>query len=177
MVDVRSSSSSRNTKSNPLDTILNTEPAEIPVVEVVGDFVDGIRFVSSTTMSGLLGFAKLGDERRSVLIPYVEARVEGGTTSADDERDRSAIFSGVLTLENAAFLIVNLTSDMRTVCEELATLTGGTTRIERRRLEQTRYLLAHTMREALVATSQLSAILESYPTEIDSGRDEEPENY
>ena len=73
------------------------------------------------------------------------------------------MFSNVLPLENAAFLVVNLVSDLRSACEDLASLAGSGTPIERMRLEQTRYFLAHTVREAVTATDKLSALLESSP--------------
>jgi hypothetical protein len=162
MADVRATGG-RPARPNPLDEILQSEPNEVPVVEVVGDFFERIRFVSSTAMAGLLGFAKLKDSETSILIPYVETRIEGGSPRDESETEFDAIFSGVMTLENAAFLVVNLASDMRSVCEELASLSGSTTQMERRRLEQARYLLAHTAREAIAATSKLTAILDNYP--------------
>lgn len=170
----RAGAASRAGKPNPLEEILYAEPIDIPTVEVVGDFFNNVRFVSSTAMSSMLGFAKLEDGGHSVLIPFVETRIAGGSPSDDADNDGPPLFSGVLTLENAAFLTVNLASDMRSACEELSTLSGSTTQIERSRLMQCRYLLAHTVREALAATSKLTAILDSYPVEQDDNKGAQP---
>ena len=164
----------RPAKPDPLADILSSEPVDLPVVEVVGDFFDRVEFVSSTAMSGLLAFAKVGDQ--TVLVPHVETRIEGGRPGEDSDAEPRAFFSAVLTLENAAFLGVNLVSDLRSACEELATLAGSTTQLERRRLEQTRYLMAHTVREALAATSRLTAVIDSYGPETSASPEEAARN-
>ena len=153
--------------SGPIRTIeeLLTGPDEIPNVRVVGDFSDQVRFVTSTGISIILNFAKVEDTDATVLLPFADVKIKGGRSDESDELVEEALFSHVLPLENAAFLVVNLVSDLRSACEDLASLAGSGTPIERMRLEQTRFYLGHTVREAVAATGQLTALLESTPHE------------
>ena len=142
---------------------LLSEPEKVPNVRVVGDFSDQVRFVTSTGISIILNFAKVEDSDVTVLLPFADVKIEGGRPNDSDELVDEILFSNVLPLENVAFLVVNLVSDLRSACEDLASLAGSGTPIERMRLEQTRYFLAHTVREALTATGKLTALLESNP--------------
>lgn len=144
---------------------LRQGPIDVPMVQVVGDFTDQVRFVSSTAMSALLSFAKLVDNDGTVLLPFVDLKIQQEVPSDDGELAEETLLSMVLPMENAAFLAVNLVSDLRSVCEDLASLKGSGTALERKRLEQTRYYLAHTVREAVVATSMLTVLLDEEPLE------------
>lgn len=147
-----------------LGEIIGQEPAESPLVEVYGDFTDQVRLVSHTNMSLLLGFGREVANPVSTILPYVEVKIGGGPATEDGSRpEPENMLVQVLTLENAGFMLANLAADLRISSVHLAGLRQSSMRPERVRIEQTRYLIAQAAKEAMVAVSQLTHLLDAYP--------------
>ena len=114
------------------------ELPEIPLVKLSGDFFDRVATVPLTQMSLLIAVGQVSEGGDHVIIPFVEtklARVEGEGTEPED------LFSQILTLENAAFLVSELAGDLRLVCAHLGNMAKGPLRPEPARTEYLRRFL------------------------------------
>lgn len=128
---------------------------EIPSVTLSGDFFDRVATVPLTQMSLLMAVGQVGEGGNHVIIPFVEtklARAEGEEAEPED------LFSQLLTLENAAFLVSSLAGDLRLACAHLGNMSSGPLRPEPARIEYVRRFL-------LRARDNVSACLD----EIDRG--------
>ncbi|MET0527086.1 MAG: hypothetical protein ABW003_01855 [Microvirga sp.] len=128
-----------------------------PTISVYGDFVDQITAIHSSLMSPVFGMGKLEDGS-SVLIPYVEVKLggeprDGGTTDA--------LFSGITTFENAAFLLSDLASDFAFSCEQVGQISTGALQPEPQRMAEVLKLLdraGEDLRAAADAIRCLTAV-------------------
>ncbi|BAQ49191.1 MULTISPECIES: hypothetical protein [Methylobacterium] len=111
---------------------------EIPTVTLNGDFFDRVATVPYTQMSLLMAVGQLGEGGDHILIPFVETKL-GRAVSEDAEPED--LFSQLLTLENAAFLISHLAGDMRMACTHLGNMAQGPLRPEPARMEYVRRFL------------------------------------
>ena len=106
-------------------------------VRMYGDFLDNVTVVRNSLMSLLLAVGNIEEATgkidetpgKSVLVPFVEMKLEG---------EQDPYFAHVLTLDNVAYLICDLTSDFKVVCEQLLSVVGGGMPAEAGRIEQTR---------------------------------------
>ena len=146
-----------------LAEIMGAAPLDVPSVRVMGDFTDRIKIVQGTTSSLVLGFARVDDTDEQVMLPFIEMKVDATHPSQAEEDVAQVRFAETMTLENAAYLLVSLASDMRVACAEIAGLASSAVKPERSRLHQTRYLLAHAARECITSTVQLTTLLSSFP--------------
>lgn len=151
--------------SNLLTEIMQEEPGDLQSVRVLGDFTDGVKIVRSTSATMLLGFGILDGTNERVMLPFLQTKIETTSPTEDGVNGAQAQFSETLTLENAAYLLVSLASDIRNACSEIVGLASGDLKPERMRLQQARYLLAHAAREAISSTTFLTTLLASFPIE------------
>ena len=151
------------------DGILNDRTTELPQVGVFGDFPDQVLTVTRTMMSILISVGKLEATGEYVLLPYVESKFDGSAWTDDEESGdddgKAALFSEVLTFENAAFWVSNLVWDMRAAAEQLRAASGGETRVEIDRLRVARFYMALAAQQAITSTKTLHELIERYDGE------------
>jgi hypothetical protein len=130
-----------------------------PTISVYGDFIDHVGIIQTSLMSLLLGVGRLKDDADvSVLIPYIEMKLSGA--EPEEGVDSGPLFSQILTLDNAAYVIADLLGDFKLVCENLRSLSNGELRPEPARIEKTRQFI-------LAAQTQLSGCLDELSIAVD----------
>ncbi|CAO4170377.1 hypothetical protein CLBKND_01581 [Methylorubrum aminovorans] len=111
---------------------------EIPSVTLSGDFFDQVATVPLTQMSLLMAVGQVSEGGAHVLIPFVETKLGRAEREGTEPED---LFSELLTLENAAFLVSDLAGDLRLVCQHLGNIVDGPLRPEPARMEFVRRFL------------------------------------
>jgi hypothetical protein len=145
-----------------IEETLDDLPDE-PTITVYGDFIDHVGIIQTSLMSLLLGVGRLKDDANvSVLIPYIEMKLSGA--EPEEGIDSGPLFSQILTLDNAAYVIADLLGDFRLVCENLRSLSKGELRPEPARIERTRQFI-------LAAQSQLNDCLAELDVAVERLRD------
>ena len=125
---------------------------EIPSVTLSGDFFDQVVTVPLTQMSLLMAVGQVGDEGDHVLIPFVETKL--GRTEAEGAEPED-LFSQLLTLENAAFLVSDLAGDLRLACAHLGNMADGPLRPEPARMEYVRRFLVRAQANVSACLAEL----------------------
>ncbi|MGL3210713.1 hypothetical protein [Bradyrhizobium sp. BR 1433] len=87
-----------------------------------------------------------------VLVPFVEMKLEG---------EQEPYFANVLTLDNVAYLIYDLTQDFKVVCEQLLSVTRGGMPPEAGRIELSKEWMKLASEQAADAFRDLEAISSS----------------
>ena len=133
-------------------------PPEIEPVAMSGRFVDTVSIVPRTNASLHMmpgRFGKPGDEqRRKVLVPFAEMRLGGMPIKKlveaedQDESDPPTIFSASLPLENLAYVLLDLTNDLKRMCQEVCAIGDGELAVDPARMAHIRYFVAHLERQA-----------------------------
>jgi hypothetical protein len=132
-------------------------------VRMYGDFLDNVTVVKNSLMSLLLAVGNIEEaakegqpetdqERASgqpVLVPFVEMKLEG---------EQEPYFAHVLTLDNVAYLIYDLTQDFKVVCEQLLTVSKGGMPPEIGRIELSKEWMKLASEHAADAFKDLEAI-------------------
>ncbi|MEG3166573.1 hypothetical protein U1737_00005 [Sphingomonas sp. LB3N6] len=123
---------------------------------VSGTFTEKLSVVSRTSASLHLLTARVdvGEDQppERVLLPFAEFRL-GGAAMADakdlsEEDDPPTLLAGYLTLENLAFMVLDLTRDLKRVCSEVTALGSGDLSVDPQRMAHVRYFAAHIERNA-----------------------------
>lgn len=125
-------------------------PPDVPPVSISPSFSEIVTVIPQSASALVLGTGTLQDERKTVLLPYVDLRLAGvrlGSGEVDPEALKT-IFTATVPLENLAFLLVDMMSDFRTLCQEIAELSRGELTVEPARLGHARYFIAHAQRQA-----------------------------
>lgn len=120
-----------NQKSKVVRSSKNTR--EIPSITVRGHFVDEISAVQGTTMSLTVGLGEVAGKK--VLVPLVNLKLIG---AASEDAADELVFDSTLTVENLAFLTMDLADELSAVLDQLDTLSQGGTRPEPVRLDAAR---------------------------------------
>ena len=149
----------------------NSATSEMPAISLFGDFIDRVSVVNGTYMSLLLAVGTTpgkGDEERSVLVPFLELRLDGRAPDNEGERlypksdsadspesGERSLFSRTMTLENVAYMIFDLANEFNGVSEQLATIGAGGMQLERVRVEKCREWLAEAQRSLAQSMANL----------------------
>ncbi|WFU31492.1 hypothetical protein QA635_33975 [Bradyrhizobium brasilense] len=144
-----------------------TEERSPDAVRMYGDFLDNVTVVKNSLMSLLLAVGSIeggapdqpdkaptGESApgRPVLVPFVEMKLEG---------EQEPYFANVLTLDNVAYLIYDLTQDFKVVCEQLLTVTRGGMPPEAGRIELSKEWMKLASEQAADAFRDLETISSS----------------
>ncbi|MGY2811948.1 hypothetical protein [Bradyrhizobium sp. USDA 4506] len=143
-----------------------TEERSPDAVRMYGDFLDNVTVVRNSLMSLLLAVGSIeGTTDRTdkapgkgpvpgqpVLVPFVEMKLEG---------EQEPYFANVLTLDNVAYLIYDLTQDFKVVCEQLLSVTRGGMPPEAGRIELSKEWMKLASEQAADAFRDLEAISSS----------------
>ena len=130
-------------KDQPIDISIADEDAtaEASALNVFGQIVDRLVTISYTTTSLLMCMGRFGDDESSyVLVPFAE--VKFASSDGDDGSAAVPLFSQLLTLDNAAYMIADLSSDFRSVCQQLQKVSTGDVSSDAVRLEHTKRFLS-----------------------------------
>lgn len=141
-------------------------PPDLSPVSVHGRYADNVSVIPKTLASLHLVPGRLdadGDEKPRVLIPFAEMRLGGMNIhqapeflpSGDDERasgdgedaDPPTLFAANLPLENLAYVLLDLTSDLKRICGEVCAMSGELA-VDPARMAHVRYFVAHLERQA-----------------------------
>lgn len=133
-------------------------PPELQAVSIHGLYVDSVNVIPKTAaslhlMPGRLDSAE-EDVRRKVLVPFVELRLGGGKLKDIEndgdiaEEDVPTLFTANVPLENLAFMLLDLTSDLKRICQEVCSLGNGELTVDSARMAAVRYFVAHLERQA-----------------------------
>lgn len=117
---------------SPGDEGASATDQEIPPITVYGDFIDRIHVVPVANMSLLMGMGTLTEDKAlSVLVPYVDIKLAGKNSDAE----REVLFGGVVTYDNAAFVLASLAEGFGQICEQLRQVATSEVKPEKKRLE------------------------------------------
>ena len=133
--------------------------ADLPLLNITAPLDYAI--VPATYQNLMCGHGKVGD--RVVLTPYINFRMNRSlNTSAQsvEELETEEAFSGSLSYENMAFLIMDLSRDFRGIVSRLAVFSSGSLNPEPVRLHYAAHCLAQA-RDALdAAITDLQSLAE-----------------
>ncbi len=143
----------------PSTTQSVTLPA-LPTVRLPGDAIDAFP-VNYAVMSLIMGVGAL-DDGMATLVPFVDMEIAGPDIEdgEEDGEGPEVLFSEVVTLENAAFVMAALLRDYGAICGHLADLAEGKLRPEPARVTQARMYM-------LEAREQVQACIERLDTLVD----------
>jgi hypothetical protein len=130
-------------------------PPELKPVMVHGLYVDSVSVIPKTAASLHLLPAWLDDddaeEKPKVLVPFAEMRLGGGSIQASvtdgEDIDPPTLFTASIPLENLAYILLDLTSDMKRICNEICSMSGDLA-VDPARMAHVRYFAAHLERQA-----------------------------
>jgi hypothetical protein len=127
-----------NTQSDqtpaPEGRALAGDPDDPPPLRLRGDFAKQIKIIPSTMMNLRLAIGETRD-RQPVLVPFVELNMTEQTP--ESEAPRRTMFEGILTLENAAFLIADLADDFYLACQHYAAVAESSIKPDKARTQIT----------------------------------------
>ncbi len=135
------------------------ELEELPDVVVYGDFGHSTEIVRDTSMTLLLAPGRLSDDNKPISLPFVHLNIDGCSATDDGEEVGKTLLRAMMPFENAAFLLVNLASDLKFACSQLTQMSRAED-LEPRRLELVRQLAAYTTHEALNCINLIDSLLE-----------------
>ncbi|MEG3159422.1 hypothetical protein U1763_02795 [Sphingomonas sp. LB2R24] len=140
-------------------------PTGIQPVSVSGVFIDSVSTIAKTSatlhlLPGLLGEPEQKDATKA-LIPFAEIRLGGrpvGDAGSDETvppDDVPTMFTANVPLENLAFLLLDLTNELKRACTEVCGLGRDGLDVDHARMAVVRYFVAHLEREARQCRSRL----------------------
>ncbi len=148
-------------KSKPRTIDFESAEMEIPEIFVSGDFIDNVSYIRSTSMSANFGLGYLKDKsqetQKAVFIPYVSLNILSSGLNESDDTPSSA-FRAIMPVENAAYLIWDLSFEMAEVLLQVKDAGTGNIKIEPGRINAVKQLL----RDALQKIEQCSQTLEAF---------------
>lgn len=144
---------------------------ELPSVYIAGDYLDQVSMVRSTTMSMGLNVGRLesegskpgkeNEEWEKVLIPFVTVNVNAAPFESSEETgEAGSILRETLPLENAAFLVWDLSFELFEAINDLGDFSTGRIPVEPRRLKATAQILTAArlkMDQSLAALREMGA--------------------
>lgn len=147
-----------NNSEAPPELSEETAADELPLLTVFGSFVKDVVVVSTTNSSLLTCMGEIAEGGKEVIVPFVEMSFQGGA-APDDDSVTTEFFAQVVPLENAAFVVSELTEDFHQVCEHLRKMSTGDVKPEPTRLEVVRQYLFEAQKSiesCLVAIKAIS---------------------
>jgi hypothetical protein len=127
---------------------------ETLALALLNQHIGGATVISSTYTSLLMCMGRVGgDESNEVLVPFVEMKFNGPKR---EDGAGSELFSQILTLDNAAYVLGDVFDDLATVCRQFRSVGSGAA-LEMTRLEATKRFLS----EAKVSLEACIADLDS----------------
>lgn len=142
-------------------------PTELKPVSVAGIFIDSVMTVMKTSATlhlvpGLLGDPD-DDDAKKALIPFSEIRL-GGRPVGEIESENvgpseeiPTLFTASLPLENLAFVLLDLTNELKRACTEVCGLSRDGLDVDHGRMAVVRYFVAHLEKEARQCRTRLDA--------------------
>lgn len=132
------------------------EPPEIGTVSIGATFPDGLKVIARTAAALHLTTGQLDSEDgtpgKKVLVPFAEMRI-GGARVADiddtfDPEESETLHTSTVSLENMAYMVLDLATDLRRLCAEAVQLSQGELAVDPVRMAHVRYFVAHLERQA-----------------------------
>lgn len=108
-------------------------PVDVPTplpLALRGDFANQIKIIPSTMMNLRIAIGEMEDER-SVLVPFIELAMSESNPEGDEEPQ--AFFKGILTMENAAYLIADMANDFLLACQHLSAVADSSIKPDKTR--------------------------------------------
>lgn len=105
--------------------------AEDTLVLYGQSLVDRVTYISSTYTSLLMCMGKVAQDKPDVLVPLVDVRFDGPNTEAATP---NTLFYQLMTIENLAFVLEDVTNDLMTVCQHLSAASSGRAKPDANRL-------------------------------------------
>jgi hypothetical protein len=141
------------------DPVASSDSSYGGPITLLGQSVGNATLVSVTYTSLLMCMGRLGeeDEASEVLVPFVEMKFDGPETEGGSA---PALFSEILTLDNAAYILGDISSDLVTVCRQFHSVSSGKTAPEMRRLDATRRFFSEAKLNLEKCISELDAIIQ-----------------
>lgn len=106
--------------------------AEDTLVLYGQSLVDRVTYISSTYTSLLMCMGKVAQDKPDVLVPLVDVRFDGPNT--DEAATPNTLFYQLMTIENLAFVLEDVTNDLMTVCQHLSAASSGRAKPDANRL-------------------------------------------
>jgi len=142
-------------KAGPIRRPVIPSPPDLKPAMVHGVYVDSVSVIPKTLASLHLVPARLDDdaaeEKPKVLVPFAELRLGGGSIKEvakdGEEGDLPTLFAANIPLENLAYILLDLTSDLKRICNEICSMSGDLA-VDPARIAHVRYFAAHLERQA-----------------------------
>jgi hypothetical protein len=103
-------------------------------------FVDRMTFVSRTSSALVMCVGKMVRDDSEILVPLVEVKFEGPTGM--DQSASKILFSELMPLENVAYILEDVSSDLITICAHLKAAGSGQLKPDPKKLSETKRYLA-----------------------------------
>ena len=134
------------------------EELEIPNLSLFGEFPDQVVVIPRTNATLLMSIGSIDEQKRSVVVPYIELIFAGfrqGTINQGKEEEEllEELFSQVVSLENAIWMLSDMASDIRAACLRLRTVVNPGA------LENVRLKLARDYAERLRQQAEFTVAL------------------
>lgn len=148
---------------NPPPRAPIAEPPEIDTVSIGATFTDGLKVIARTNAALHLIPGRIESEDdtpgKKVLVPFAEMRI-GGARVADidetfDPEDSETLHTSTVSLENMAYMVLDLATDLRRLCAEAVQLSQGELAVDPVRMAHVRYFVAHLERQARICRLSL----------------------
>jgi len=110
------------------------------VVLYGNSFVDRVTFVSTTFSALVLCIGKVVHDDSEVLVPLVDVKFEG--PAGLDQSASKTLFSEMMPLENMAYILEDMSSDLITICRHLKGSSSGQMKPDPKRMGETKRFLA-----------------------------------
>ncbi|QOZ23799.1 hypothetical protein [Bradyrhizobium sp. CCBAU 51753] len=118
--------------------------------------VDHMTYVSSSYTSLLMCMGQTVKDAEAVLVPFVEIKFDG---PRNEEGEASgALFSAAMPLENIAFVLEDVSSDLIAVLTHLTAVSSGRAKLEPRRIAATKQYLSDTKQNLEKCLAELDAM-------------------
>jgi hypothetical protein len=137
----------------------------VKAVQVSGAFIDSVKIIPKTIATFVLSLGRLGDsddeDSQKVLVPFAEVRLGGGPISEmvdgarSEDEDPPTLFLESLPLENLAYVLLDLTGDLKRICYEICSLGQSELAVDPARMAHVRYFMAHLERQARLCRIRL----------------------
>lgn len=102
---------------------------------------------------------RYAEDHAATIVPFVHVKIEGIAADKADESDEGRpIFRHSLPLENAAYLVANLSTDLKLACAHIARMSDAD-QVEPKRLAMVRHLTSHTVHEMLNCIYLITRVL------------------
>jgi hypothetical protein len=134
-----------------------------PSIIVYGDFPQRVVHIPRTLSSLLFAVGHLEgtEESATVLVPFIELKF--GSDSEDDgqaDGDAGPLFSQVLQIENAAFIIFDMARDFKIACEQLLSMAGSDLRPHLSQIEPVSGYISRARAEIDQCLAELNKLVE-----------------